>query len=124
MLFDRKPKTPADGPGGDDGPEVKRRRDRMAGLWAAELLGLIGKTAHDYAHEVAHAHEQTEDDEHVVGRLAKDLHGKVSVHEIREKLAHFVAEARRQLLHERKRSADGDVPDDKPRTSDGSGDAD
>lgn len=114
MLFDRKPKTAADASAGDDGPEVKRRRDRMAGLWAAELLGLIGKTAHDYAHEVAHAHEQTEDDEHVVGRLAKDLHGKVTAHEIREKLAHFVAEARRQLLHEGKRPAEDEALGDKP----------
>ncbi|MEW5727480.1 MAG: ATPase inhibitor subunit zeta [Pseudomonadota bacterium] len=104
MLFDRKHKTP----GAEDGGEVKRRRDRMAGMWAAELLGLIGKAAHDYAHEVAHAHEHTEDDEHVVGRLAKDLHGKATVHEIREKLAHFVAEARRQLLHESKRDKPGE----------------
>lgn len=82
---------------------IKHRRNRMMGLWAAELLGLIGKAAHDYAHDVAHAHEQQADDEHVVARLKKDLHGKVSVHEIREKLVHFVHEAKRQLLSEDKK---------------------
>lgn len=107
MLFERKPKSAQ----GDAPPtldsRVKTRRDRMAGMWAAELLGLIGKAAHDYAHELAHAHEHTEDDEHVIRRLARDLHGKVTVHEIREKLAHLVQEAKRQLLHEKKGSGDG-----------------
>lgn len=102
MLFDRKAKTPDSVPAPDFEPRVKRRRDRMAGMWAAELLGLIGQTAHDYARELAHAPDNTADDEHVVGRLARDLHGKVTVHEIREKLAHLVHEARRQLLHEDK----------------------
>lgn len=102
MLFDRKGKAPDGGAAPEVEPRVKRRRDRMAGLWAAELLGLIGQAAHDYAREVAHAQDNAPDDEHVVGRLARDLHGKVTVHEIREKLAHLVHEARRQLLHEDK----------------------
>lgn len=102
MLFDRKAKTPESGPAPAIEPQVKRRRDRMAGMWAAELLGLIGQAAHDYARELAHAQDSAQDDEHVVGRLARDLHGKVTVHEIREKLAHLVHEARRQLLHEDK----------------------
>lgn len=101
MLFDRKDKTP-DGEPSDLDHRVKRRRDRMAGMWAAELLGLIGHAAHDYARELAHAQDATPDDEGVIHRLARDLHGKVTVHEIREKLAHLVHEARRQLLHEDK----------------------
>lgn len=108
MLFDRKHKSPEGGAAASDAKaapldaKVKHRRDRMAGLWAAELLGLIGKAGHDYAQELAHAHEHAEDDEHVIRRLARDLHGKVTIHEIREKLAHFVHEARRQLLHDEK----------------------
>jgi hypothetical protein len=99
MVFDH---TPKPSEGGDLDTQVKRRRDRMAGLWAAELLGLIGHAAHDYARDVAHAHESTPDDERVIKRLARDLHGKVTAHEIREKLVHLVGEARRQLLNERK----------------------
>ncbi|MBX9633356.1 MAG: DUF1476 domain-containing protein [Magnetospirillum sp.] len=108
MLFDRTSKTNQKSPGTaeaapDMDAQVKRHRNRMAGMWAAELLGLIGHAAHDYARDVAHAQESTPDDEHVIGRLSRDLHGKVSVHEIREKLAHLVGEARRQLTSERKR---------------------
>lgn len=105
MLFDRKTKKAEAGAGID--PHLARRRNRMAGLWAAELLGLIGQAAHDYAKEVAHAHEHTPDDEHVVGRLSRDLHGRVTAHEIREKLSHFLHEARRQLLHEQKEEDGG-----------------
>jgi hypothetical protein len=96
MLFDRKGKTP-DATGAEGG-EVTHHRNRLAGMWAAELLGLIGQAAHDYARELAHAHEQTPDDEKVVSRLSRDLHGKVTVQEIRAKLGHFLHEARRQLL--------------------------
>lgn len=103
MMFDH---TPKPSEGGDLDPQVKHRRNRMAGLWAAELLGLIGHAAHDYAREVAHAHESAPgdapDDEPVITRLSRDLHGKVTAHEIREKLVHLVGEARRQLLNERK----------------------
>jgi len=78
---------------------VQRRRTHMAGLWAAELLGLIGHAAHDYAHELVHAeHHAVGDEEHVLGRLTRDLRGKVTAAEIRAKLAHFLREARRQLL--------------------------
>lgn len=83
---------------GADGP-VRRQRDRLAGLWAAELLGLIGQAAHDYARELAHAQDATPDDEHVIRRLARDLHGRVSAHEIRDKLSSLLHEARRQLLN-------------------------
>ncbi len=90
-----------------DGVEtrVKQRRNRMAGLWAAELLGLIGQAAQDYAREVTYAHEDASDDEErVTQRLATDLHGRVTIHEIREKLAHLIHEARRQLSHDDKDS--------------------
>ena len=83
----------------DDGT-VSRRRTQMAGLWAAELLGLINQAAHDYAHDLAQgAKGGAEDEETLIHRLARDLHGKASLHEIRAKLAHLLREARRQLFH-------------------------
>lgn len=98
MLFDRKHKGPADAEPPSSGGETEvAHRNRLAGMWAAELLGLIGHAAHDYARELAHANEHAPSDEPVVDRLAKDLHGKVSAHEIRDKLTHFLHEARRQL---------------------------
>lgn len=88
----------------DNVPSAHDRRNRMAGLWAAELLGLLGHAARDYAHDLAHAHAQDHDhdgdgdgDEKLIQRLGKDLRGKVDIHEIREKLSHLLQEARRQL---------------------------
>jgi len=79
-------------------PHLRRQRNRIAGLWAAELLGLLGQAARDYAHDVAHAHDHDHDgDEKLVQRLVRDLRGKVGGHEIREKLGHLLHEARRQL---------------------------
>lgn len=111
MLFDRiKAKASSDAAisnlaGSDLETQVRLHRDRMAGMWAAELLGLIGHAAHDYARELAHPHdtEGAGDDDRVVGRLARDLRGKVGPHEIREKLAHLLHEARRQLRSDRRR---------------------
>jgi hypothetical protein len=104
MLFERNKASHDKASPPDMEAQARLHRDRMAGLWAAELLGLIGHAAQDYARELAHAHEpdaqgRAPDDEHVVGRLAHDLRGKVGPHEIREKLAHLLHEARRQLLN-------------------------
>lgn len=81
-------------------PALRQQRNRMAGLWAAELLGLLGKAAKDYAHDVVHAHDHDGDgdgDEKLAQRLSSDLRGRVDMHEIRAKLAHLLHEARRQL---------------------------
>lgn len=103
MLFDRTKAKAAPPPSAPDlESQARLNRDRMAGMWAAELLGLLGHAAHDYARELAHPREAepTGDDERMVGRLSRDLRGKVSPPEIREKLAHLLSEARRQLLND------------------------
>lgn len=87
-------------PAGDGERNVRQQRNRMAGLWAAELLGLLGQAARDYAHDLAHTHDHDHDDgEKLAERLAQDLGGKVSRHEIREKLLHLLQQARRQFPH-------------------------
>ncbi|OJX72713.1 MAG: hypothetical protein BGO92_20115 [Magnetospirillum sp. 64-120] len=93
MTTETKTATSAD-------PTIRQQRNRMAGLWAAELLGLLGKAAKDYAHDVVHAHDHDADgDEKLAERLNHDLRGRVGMHEIREKLSHLLHEARRQLHH-------------------------
>lgn len=79
---------------------VADRRGKLAGMWAAELLGLIGQAAHDYARAFGRGHNNHDEDE-MAAALERDLAGKASRSEIREKLAHLLHEARRQLLHER-----------------------
>lgn len=97
MLFGRT-RTSSTPPPPDLETQARLHRDRMAGLWAAELLGLIGHAAHDYARDIAQAHDHAKDgDDPIAGRLARDLRGKASMAEIREKLAHLLHEARRQL---------------------------
>lgn len=115
MLFDRtKAKAASRAAAPDLESQVRLHRDRMAGMWAAELLGLIGHAAHDYARELAHPHDaepqdaemagdEAGDEERVVGRLSRDLRGKVGPHEIRVKLAHLLHEARRQLLSDHRK---------------------
>ena len=77
-------------------------RNRLAGLWAAELLGLIGHAAQDYVHGVMHPghhdHDHHGDDaDQVAAKLSKDLAGRVTLPEIRGKMAHFLEEARHRL---------------------------
>lgn len=103
-MTDTAPNARPEPPGQEFEFMVADRRRKLAGLWAAELLGLIGQAGHDYARKLrntrrAHA---VEDDDVLVEELHKDLGGKASHHEIREKVSHFLHEARRQLLHEKK----------------------
>ncbi len=83
---------------------IADRRRKLVGLWAAELLGLIGQAAHDYVRKLRNARRAhvVEDDDLLLEELQKDLGGKASHREIREKLIHFLHEARRQLMHEKK----------------------
>ncbi|MBW7852597.1 MAG: DUF1476 family protein [Rhodospirillales bacterium] len=78
------------------------RRNKLVGLWAAELLGLIGQAAHDYALDFARRHGQRPGEEDLVQLLHLDLGGKATLTEIRAKLAHLLDEAKRQLHRERK----------------------
>jgi hypothetical protein len=73
------------------------RRNKLAGLWAAELLGLIGQAAKDYATGVVHADLEEKGDEDVVRKLAQDLDGKADHQTIRQKLADFLHIARKEV---------------------------
>ena len=64
--------------------DVTHRRNRLAGLWAAELLGLFGHAAQDYVRSVmhpGHPHDDVHEDDHekVVDKLSEDLAGHVAV---------------------------------------------
>ena len=74
------------------------RRNKLAGLWAAELLGKSGAEADAYAQEVITADFEEAGDEDVVRKLAADLEGKASVEQIRAKLLELSAVAKDQLM--------------------------
>jgi hypothetical protein len=60
------------------------RRNKLLGLWAAELLGRKGEAAQAYALEVVKA----------------DFEGKASADEIRARMDTLLAVARQQLISE------------------------
>ena len=74
------------------------RRNKLLGLWAAELLGKSGPDADAYAKEVVLADFEEAGDNDVVRKVVKDLEGKaVSEQDIRAKMAELLAQAVKQI---------------------------
>ena len=76
------------------------RRNRLTGLWAAELLGKSEDDAEAYAKTVVLADFEEAGDEDVVRKLAGDLGDKADDETIRAKLAEMMAVAKAQLMDE------------------------
>lgn len=76
--------------------KVLARRDKLAGLWAAGLLGHSGDAAADYAKTVILADLEHPGDEDVIAKLKGDLVGKASEDDIRAQLQVAFIEAERQ----------------------------
>lgn len=82
--------------------KVTARRNRLAGLWAAERMGLTGEAAQLYARTVVDA-EFDGGDPRVVEKLAADLSAKghtVTADQIKFELDHFADTARQQVMSE------------------------
>ena len=79
---------------------AEARRNKLLGLWAADLMGKTGDEAAAYAVEVISADFEEAGVEDVVRKVAADLAGKASADEIRAKLTALMAEAKAQLLAE------------------------
>ncbi len=79
---------------------AEARRNKLVGLWAAELLGKSGQDAADYAMTVVAADFEEAGHEDVVRKLAADLEGKVTADEIRAKLEATIGIAKTQLMNE------------------------
>lgn len=78
--------------------KAEARRNKLAGLWAAELLGKSGQDAADYAISVVQADFEEAGSEDVVRKLAADLGDKSSAEAIRAKLAELMVVAKTQLM--------------------------
>lgn len=76
------------------------RRNKLLGLWAADLLGKTGDAAAAYATEVVKSDFQEAGDDDVLRKVAADLAGKASAEEIRAKMDALLVEAKRQLASE------------------------
>jgi hypothetical protein len=83
--------------------KANARRNKLLGLWAAELLGLAGEKAQEYAKEVVRADFEEPGDEDVFRKIRKDLDsGNVdqSDHQIRRNMEELMIEATNQIQNE------------------------
>ena len=80
--------------------KAEARRNRLLGLWAAELLGKSGDEADAYAKEVIKADFEEAGDEDVYRKVKGDLGDKVDEKTLRTKMSEFLAQAKAQLADE------------------------
>ena len=80
--------------------KVVARRNKLLGLWAADLLGKSGDDAAAYATEVVKSDFEEAGHDDVVRKVAGDLGAKASEDEIRAKMDALLAEAKTQVMNE------------------------
>ncbi len=80
--------------------KARARANKMAGLWAAELLGKTGDEAEAYAVEVVKSDFEEAGIDDVVRKLAGDLGDKADEATIRAKLNEYLAKAKEELAGE------------------------
>jgi hypothetical protein len=74
------------------------RRNKMLGLWAAEILGKSGADAEAYAKDVVMAEFEAGGDNDVVRKVATDLKAKgITEAQIRTKMTELLAHAVAQV---------------------------
>lgn len=73
------------------------RRNKLLGLWAAAQLGKTGADADAYSKEVVAADFEEAGDDDVIRKVVKDLAGKTTDADVRNKLQEFLAEAVKQI---------------------------
>ncbi len=80
--------------------KAEARRNKLLGLWAAELLGKSGDAANEYAKEVIRADFEEAGDEDVYRKVSGDLGELSDENTIRTKMRELLAEAKAQLMDE------------------------
>ena len=80
--------------------KAEARRNKLLGLWAAELMGKSGEAANAYASEVVKSDFEEAGDEDVFRKLSGDLGDLASEETIRGKMTELASVAKGQLLDE------------------------
>ena len=80
--------------------KAEARRNKLLGLWAADLLGKSGDDANDYAREVIKSDFEEAGDEDVYRKVSGDLGDKADEATIRAKMQELMTEAKAQLIDE------------------------
>lgn len=76
------------------------RRNKLTGLWAAELLGKTGDDAQEYAKSVVLSDFEEAGHEDVVRKIAADLGDKADADMIRAKMDELMPIAKDQIMKE------------------------
>ncbi len=76
------------------------RRNKLLGLWAADLMGKSGEAAAEYAREVVKSDFEEAGDEDVYRKVSGDLGEKADEATIRTKMRSLMVEAKAQLMKE------------------------
>ena len=76
------------------------RRDKLVGLWAANLLGKRGVDATAYAQEIVHSHVVNPREDMLVMRLCDDLKGRAGLPEIQAYMTEAAVTARKDVMTE------------------------
>lgn len=83
--------------------KANARRNKLLGLWAAELMGISGEDADAYAKEVVIADLEEAGDEDVYRKVKGDFDAKgldISEHRVRKAMDGLMEEAKRQIFDE------------------------
>ena len=83
--------------------KVEVRRNKLLGLWVAEMLGLSGADAEAYAKEVVSADFEEPGDADLIRKIQADIQSKnldLSEHRLRKKMDELVAVAKQQVMSE------------------------
>ncbi len=80
--------------------KAEARRNKLLGLWAADLLGKSDEDADAYAIEVVRSDFEEQGHEDVVRKVAGDLGDLADADTIRNKMAELMAVAQNQVLNE------------------------
>lgn len=80
--------------------KAEMRRNKLVGLWAAELLGKTGDDANAYAVEVVKSDFEEAGIEDVVRKVAGDLGDLADADTIRTKMEEMLSVAKDQIMNE------------------------
>ena len=80
--------------------KAEARRNKLLGLWAAEILGKTGEDADAYAKEVVLSDFEEAGHEDVVRKVAGDLGDMADADTIRSKMDELLRVAQEQLMKE------------------------
>ena len=80
--------------------KAEARRNKLLGLWAADLMGKSADEAAAYAKDVIKADFEEAGDDDVMRKVAGDLGDKADKATIRAKMTALLTEAKAELMNE------------------------